>query len=368
MTIIAGYNINGCKVLLADILITSEQENEGELILPTLGEMNSSRVDSSIYIAGNLQKIQILSDYCAIAYAGSVSLAYDLIKILNDILSERKLLISDIKNAYKNIDKNSEMAIIYLYNIGNEEIISGGLNCDTALSDVLGEVIYRGSGEEAITDYMKWLDEISYKHQPLNDEAVAHAVSVAIQQTAQLQMAEIHSDNTPESIKDYFGSGYEIVSFYNGKFNKIDLSYVFLELTYNPQTSFVNIEYPYFILSNYVEDGFLVHERYQKNHDQLEVSDSVEYSYNKTFTPSLLDLNKHPPKTTQKNKINELNFCCFVLHDTFKSDNDIWQCIVMRSDTPPISVKKCIEENHYHVEYSDSTEIILTKFVKEHYL
>lgn len=369
MTIIASYNINDCKVLLADILITSKQENEEKPTLPTLGEINSSRVDSDIYIAGNLQKIQILSEYCVIAYAGSVSLAYDFIKILNNILKERTLLISDIESTYESIDKNSELAIIYLYNVGNEEIISGGLNCVNAISDVLGEVIYRGSGEQAITDYIKWLDKNTNIYRPSSDEVVAHAVSVAIQQTAQLQMAEISSNNTPESIRDYFGSGYEVVSFYNGKFNKIDLAYIFIELTYDPQTCFVNIEHPYLILSNYVENGFLVHERYQqKKHPHLADSDSVEYYYNKIFTPSLLNFNETIPTITQENKINDLNFCCFVLHDNFKNGTDIWQSIVVRSDTPPVSIKKCKEENFYHVEYSNRTEIILTNFVEEHYL
>ncbi len=369
MTIIASYNINGCKILLADMLITSKQENQGNPTLPTLGKINSSRVDSDIYIAGNLQKIQILSEYCVIAYAGSVSLAYDFIKILNDIMKERTLLISDIESAYKSVDKNSELAIVYLYNVGDEEIISGGLNCVNAISDVLGEVIYRGSGEQAITDYIEWLDKNTNRYRPSSDEVVAHAVSVAIQQTAQLQLAEISSNNIPESIKDYFGSGYEIVSFYNGKFNKIDLAYVFIELTYDPLTCFVNIEYPYLILSSYVENGFLVHERYQqKKYHHLADSDSVEYHYDKIFTSSLLNFNEAIPKITQENKINDLNFCCFVFHDNFKNGTDIWQSIVVRSDTPPVSIKKCDEENIYHVYYSNRTEIILTKFVEEHYL
>ncbi|MBA0197659.1 hypothetical protein H4F51_13230 [Pectobacterium brasiliense] len=369
MTIIASYDIYGCKVLLADTLITSQKRNENKLTLPTLGKIDSTKVDSDVYIYGNLQKIQILSDYCAIAYAGNVSLAHQFITTLNDILKERTLLISDIESTYKDIDGNSDLAIIYLYNAGDEKIISGGINCVNARSDVLGEVIYRGSGEQAITDYIEWLDNNTDRHIPSSDEVVANGVRVAIQQIAQLQLAEISSNNTPESIKDYFGSGYEIVSFYDGKFNKIDLTYAFIELTYNPHTSYVNINHPYLILSNYIEGGFLVHDRYQQvNYDHLSDSDFVEYHYNQVLTPSLLNVDKAIPTITQENKLDTLNFCCFVFHDNFKYGYEMWQSIVMRSDTPPISVKKCNEENLYQVDYSVKTENQIIDFIEKNYL
>ncbi|PRD13963.1 hypothetical protein [Pantoea coffeiphila] len=369
MTIIASYDICGCKVLLADTLITSQQKNEEKTTLPTLGKIDSTRVDGDVYIVGNLQKIQILSDYCAVAYAGKVSLAHRFITALSDILKERTLLIKDIEDTYKDIDVNNELAIIYLYNSGDEKITSGGLNSVYALSDVLGEVIYRGSGEQAITDYIKWLDNNTERYRPSPDEVVANGVRVAIQQIAQLQMAEISSSNTPESIKDYFGSGYEIVSFYDGKFNKIDLTYAFIELTYNHQTKNIDINYPYLILSHYMDDDFLVHERYQKdNYDYLADRNSVEYNYNKIFTPSLLNYDKIITNTAQENKLNTLNFCCFVFHDNFKHGYEMWQSIVMRSDTPPISIKNCNEENFYQVDYSLQAEIQLIDFVEKHYL
>ncbi|HDS9505660.1 TPA: hypothetical protein QH865_005392 [Klebsiella variicola] len=370
MTIIASYDIYGCKVLLADTLITSPQRNgDKPLILPTLGQLDSTQVDDNVYIFGNLQKIQILSDYCAVAYAGNVSLAHRFITALSNILKERTLLISDIENTYKYIDVNGELAIIYLYNTGDEEIISGGLNCINALSDILGEVIYRGSGGKAITDYIEWLDNNTERHRPSPDEVVANGVKIAIQQIAQLQMAEISSDSTPESIKDSFGSGYEIVSFYDGKFNKIDLTYAFIELTYNQQTKKIDINYPYLILSHYIEGDFLVHERYQKdNFNYLADSISVEYHYNKIFTPSLLNYNEAIPNTTQENKVNTLNFCCFVFHDNFKHGYEMWQSIVMRSDTPPITIKKCNEKDFYYIDYSFQAEIQIIDFIESNYL
>lgn len=369
MTIIASYNIYGCKVLLADTLITSQQRNEDKPILPTLGKIDSTRVDGDVYIAGNLQKIQILSDYCVVAFAGKVSLANRFITALSDILKERTLLIIDMENTYKDIDVNSELAIIYLYNAGNEKIISGGFNCVKALSDVLGEVIYRGSGEQAITDYIEWLDNNTDRHRPSPDEVVANGVRIAIQQTAQLQMAEISSSNTPESIKDYFGTGYEIVSFYDGKFNKIDLTYAFIELTYNHQTKKIDINHPYLILSHYMEGDFLIHERYQQdNYDYLADNNSVKYCYNEIFTPSLLNYKEFIPNSVHKNKINTLNFCCFVFHDNFKHGYEMWQSIVMRSDNPPISIIRLNEENFYRVDYSLQAEIQLIDFVERHYL
>lgn len=368
MTVIASYDIYGRKILLADTLITSQQKNENEIVLPTLGERSSIIADGHAYIACNLQKIQILSDYCVVAYAGNVSLAHHFITALNEILKVRVLLISDIENTYKNIDGNNELAIIYLYNICDEEIISGGLNCENSHSDVLGEVIYRGSGEQAITDYIKWLDNNTYEHRPSDDELVSHSVCVTIQQIANLKLAEISSSGTPESIKNRFGSGYEIVSFYDGKFNKIDLTYVFIELTKNPLTSYVVINYPYLILSNYIDDGFLINDRYQQdNYENLVDGDSVEYHYNQIITPSLLNFNKTIPSITQENKLNKLNYCCFVFHDNFEHGYGMWQSIITRSDTPPISIKKCEEENLYQVVYSVQTECQLIDFVEKNY-
>lgn len=368
MTVIASYDIYGCKVLLADTLITSQERDKTELVLPTLGKTSSTIADDA-YIIGNLQKIQVLSDYCAIAYAGKVSLAYQFITALSDILKERKLLISDIENTYKDIDKNNELAIIYLYNTGDEKIVSGGLNCKNAVSDLLGEVIYRGSGEQAITDYIDWLDSNTNRHQPFDDELVVHSVCVAIQQIAHLKRAEISSLNTPESIKDCFGSGYEIVSFYDGKFNKIDLTYAFIELTHNSLTSNIDINFPYLILSNYIEDGFLIHDRYQQdNHKNISNYDYVEYHYNQIITPSLLNINKAISNITQENKLNKLNFCCFVFHDNFKHSYEMWQSMIIKSNTPPIRIEKCKEENLYQVDYSEDTKNRLVDFIEKNYL
>ncbi|HGS4558694.1 TPA: hypothetical protein ACMDRZ_000771 [Vibrio cholerae] len=369
MTIIASYDIYGCKVIFADTLITSQEINENKPILPTLGKIDSTRINDSFHIAGNLQKIQILSDYCVIAYAGSVYLAHQYITALNDILKERRLLISDIENIYNSIDVNNDLAIIYLYNSGDENIISGGLNCVNTLSDVLGDVIYRGSGEQAISDYIKWIDDNAEIFRPSPDEVVANGVRIVIEQIAKLQMAEISSSSTPESIKDCFGSSYEIVSFYDGKFNKIDLTYAFIELTYNHKTKNVDINYPYLILSNYIEDDFLVHERYQKNnHDYLVDICFVEYDYNKIFIPSLLKYDKLASNITQENKLNNFNFCCFIFHDKFKYGCEIWQSIVIRSDEPPITIERYNGGDLYQVFYSSRVEKQIVNFIKMNYL
>lgn len=369
MTIIASYDIHGCKVLFADLLITSKQNNENNFTLPTIGEIDSRSINNGIFIAGRLQKIHILSDYCAIAYAGKVSLAHLFIKVLNETLEERELSIDDIENTYKDIDRENELAIIYLYSNGSDEIISKGMNCCNSHSNILGEVLYRGSGEQAITDYIEWLDNQDYISRPSEDEVVAQAVSITIQQIAQLQMAEIKSDNIPESIKDCFGSGYEIVTFYGGKFNKIELTYAFIELTYNDQTKKIDINYPYLILSHYLEGGSLIHDRYQRNnYDYSLDEDLVEYHYNQVVTPSLLNFNKGIPRVIQKSKINDLNFCCFIFHDNFKHGTSMWQSAIIRSDTPPINIIKHHEGNLYYVVYSEQTEKQLIEFVNKNYL
>ncbi|OEC54244.1 MULTISPECIES: hypothetical protein [unclassified Aeromonas] len=370
MTIIASYNIHGCKVLFADLLITSEEINESTIVLPTLGEIDSRRVDNRFFIAERLQKIQIISDYCTIAYAGNVYLAYCFIEALNKILEERVLSINDIENTYKSIDEKNELAIIYLYRNNSGEIISKGMNCCKSHSKVLGEVLYRGSGELAITDYIEWLDRQDYISCPPIDEVVAQAVSIVIQQIAQLQMAEIKSNSIPESIKDYFGSGYEIVTFYNGKFNKINLTYAFIELTYNIQTKNVDINNPYIILSQYIEDGVLIHERYQDINYPISVNNEfTEYDHNKIITSSLLDINKKVSHVLRENKLNDLNFCCFIFHDNFKYGTEMWQSIVIRSDTPPINIKKHNDERgRYDVIYSERVEIQLIEFIQNNYL
>ncbi|WP_449631929.1 hypothetical protein [Rahnella aceris] len=370
MTVIASYDIYGCKVLLADTLITTPQKNENGIVLPTLGERSATITEGKKYIACNLQKIQILSDYCVVAYAGNVYLAERFITALSDILKVRTISIIDIEKTYRDIDKNNELAIIYLYHAGDEVIMSGGINCKKTHSDTLGEVIYRGSGEEAITDYIKWLDNNNlYGNRPSNDELVAHSVCVGIQQISQLKLAEISSIDTPESIKEGFGSGYEIVSFYDGKFNKIDLTYVFIELTLNAKTGNVDINYPYLILSNYIDDGYLINDRYQQNNfEHIADGECIEYDYNQVITRSLLNFDNDIPEVFQENKQNKLNFCCFVFHDNFKNKYEMCQSIIMRSDTPPIIINKCEEEKFYQVVYSKQIEYGLIDFIEKNYL
>lgn len=374
MTVIANYNIHGCNVLIADTLISLDELSTGQRItLPTIGNTNSS-IDANTSIYGTFQKIVILTDYCALAFAGNVGLAQELIISLREIITNKKILIHDIESEFNKL-KSNDLAIIILYHEGNEIITSKGLNCLEKNSDSLGNVIYQGSGNQAISDYIDYLkNQYLYVNPPSKgDELVNYAVSIVIDQIARLLLAEVKSELTPESIKDYFGAGYEILTFFNGKFNKIDLTYVFIHLTYNEETCNIVINEPYLLISQYIKDDILFHDRLEGKKIKFKNENYLAYKYEQIKSPPI-DIEVTFKEFDFTEKINQLNFTCFIITDEFFKNNEYWKSFNIRSNTPPINIKKFnykIENKEnisfYEIKYSKILEKYLIDYVNKWY-
>jgi len=71
MTLIAGYIINSCPVLLGDVLLSSPLSGGPSISLPSWHKDSKHPGENDLRIVGMVQKVNIISDQVCFAWAGS---------------------------------------------------------------------------------------------------------------------------------------------------------------------------------------------------------------------------------------------------------------------------------------------------------
>jgi len=90
-------------------------------------------------------------------------------------------------------------------------------------SSILGRVTLLGSGSEDIYEFLKRNQNLPKRYSGMNDSE--YALSYALSVSGFLLLSEIRN---MDSLKHYYGGGYEIVMFNDGEFQKVgDISFVF---------------------------------------------------------------------------------------------------------------------------------------------
>ncbi|MPZ58201.1 MAG: hypothetical protein GEU91_17240 [Rhizobiales bacterium] len=85
MTIIAGFSYKNHPVLLGDALLSRGGEQSDLQVLPTIGQVPEVFArDFGIAISGLRQKVNVIQDQLALAWAGDFVAAYSLAKALKD--------------------------------------------------------------------------------------------------------------------------------------------------------------------------------------------------------------------------------------------------------------------------------------------
>ena len=276
MTIIAIYDHYGCKAIVADTLITGPRSQNGKRsIIPTLGDISDFFGDDW-GIQPPAQKIFLIGDYCAIAWAGKMIVAQYFMARIRRLSRRIRITKNILERMLKKSDEKSAVSIVAAL-IENGKLIHFGIECETISNACLGDVFYAGTGGEAIRDYDKIVKSFNIS-KPTMLDVPAQAVAICLTQVAHLMHAEARQGDASNSLRDCFGGGYEIAVFYGGEVHKISASFIFLE--FEIVDGYIEISHPFMIINQGYEGEILIFETIKLNfegkieaHHKIQVSD-----------------------------------------------------------------------------------------------
>lgn len=207
MTLISGFFIDGCPILMGDLLVSDEDKADKEFVFPTAGKVSKRDIRNGIYSPSHLcQKAILISPKLAICWANKKIYASS--------------FIEEIINANGHINPSHELLSAIYNDIGGPGNLS-----------IVG--IYRDGMEMRIFDYESWPVDHPYPgfryfkavgsgYASLLDmipnlgmgapsrkiNKLERGISTAIHFITSLLSKEIID---PSSLKDLFGVGYEII-------------------------------------------------------------------------------------------------------------------------------------------------------------
>lgn len=355
MTVIASYNHFGCGLVIGDILITARAttgKRAPETYLPTLGDV--SKFDNPVpRILNPAQKVCIITDYCAIAWAGRLTCAKNFVARLARISQRIRITERIIAKALKKYAGNEVKVVGAIYEDGR--LHTFGVECEKLICPTLGEIYTAGSGASIIHDYVRIVKELRLSLPPA-DEIGARGVSLALTQVAHLLNAEFRKGSTADSIQEFFGGGYEIAAFYNGKFNKITANFVFLDVSL--KNEYLDIGYPVLVISQSYRGETL---RYRALSPRGPQDSRIRRNETIQVQPFFERVDNDAAPLTD----SPINFTCFVFVDNFNSCGKALISTVMKSDTPPFECS--VVNNKLDIRYSKAAEQCIEEFLMDCY-
>lgn len=354
MTIIASYNYFGCGIVIGDILINGpvDEEKLPQTSLPTLGNV-ANFFSGAWGIHQSSQKVCIISDHCAIAWAGSRLYAHlFVVRIRN--LARRIVITKNIIERLFNKCGIGEISIVgAIYENGSMHTF--GFDCENLKCSTLGDVYNAGSGASIVKDYIDIIKHMKLEA-PDEDEISAQGVSLALTQVAHLLNAEFRKGDNAESIMELFGGGYEIAAFFDDKFQKINSNFVFLDISL--VNGYLKIGNPKLLISQTYALGQL---RFQSLSPRGAYDDEIvrnELIEIPSFaTPNIKHL------TCPASSI--LNWACFVFVDNFKFLGERLISLILKSETPPIEYT--VTDGKLELSYSENAGAQITDFLMKVY-
>ncbi|MFU4024646.1 hypothetical protein ACM7EG_05995 [Pseudomonas aeruginosa] len=354
MTVIASYNHFGCGIVIGDILINGpvNEGNPPETILPTLGNVKDF-FGGAWGIYRPVQKVCIISDVCAISWAGRLIHARSFVERLNRLSKRISIRVEIIERLFKKYGEGEIAIAGALYESG--EIQTFGFGCNEIKCPTLGTVYSGGSGASIIQDYVNIVKEMRLDRPP-EDEIAARGVSLALTQVAHLLNAEFRKGYAAESIMELFGGGYEIAAFYEGKFHKINANFTFLEVSH--KDGYLKVGNPRLLINQTYSQGRLKFRAISPQgayDDRVVRDDCIE----------MAPFYRHLKNDSMVSPDSDTNWACFVFVDDFKFLGDKLISIILKSEIPPVYFS--VIDGNLHVQYSEKASGQIEEFLMNCY-
>lgn len=223
MTLIASIQIDGCPILLGDLLLSGPAIDTNKFSFPTKTALDiPPRVSGKLEPDGLCQKANLLSPKLAIAWSGNKDEAVSFFSqvigagIQNDPSKEK------IYEIYADLDNPDELSVIgMLKNSSATETF--GINAERLSfpNPLAQNVIVEGSGKKGLVDLLNRSDGVL-------SSGTSSKLELAIGKTIGIISGLFSSEiATSETLQECYGAGYEIIYPLGDHLEKFsDLTYV----------------------------------------------------------------------------------------------------------------------------------------------
>jgi hypothetical protein len=310
-------------------------------------------LDSAEGIRNPEQKVCIITDYCAIAWAGRLKHARRFVARLARISRRVKITVKIIARLFVKCSHDGVAIVGAIYEDGR--LRTFGFDCEQISCPILGEIHAAGSGTSIIHEYVRTLKEF-HQPQPQDDEIGASAASNALTQVAHLLNAEFREGIEADSIQESFGGGYEIAVFYDGKFNKLSANFVFLDVSC--RNGYLKVGNPTLIISqSYFQETL----RFRALSSRGPYDDRIKRDETIEVPPFFTKTAKTSSPLTDSSRY----FTCFVFVDNFRFGGEALISSVFISGTPPFECS--VVNSKLDIYYSPAADQYIKQFLMRHY-
>lgn len=230
MTMISGYKLKEGGFLVADILLTTRSKSLPVSQVPSFTSDEDESASSEYAVAGLCQKILVVNDHFAVAFAGDVAAIQDVVRLIDELVEQDPVLTGKRFSEAVTSDpyiSNQKIKIISL-SVEGDKLDVSNVYAEFGHANEHFELWVGGSGEEHAIEHYQ--DYPAHAFDVPEEDIVVHGTCMALDQFAKHLKNEFENKFTSESIANLFGGGYEVVAFHGGRFQKIsNIVYAFAD-------------------------------------------------------------------------------------------------------------------------------------------
>lgn len=222
MTLVAATSNHGHPIILGDLLLSSSKKSDSFQLPTFLREVERFVPDNSSYFPVSLmQKIYVIKDNLAIGLAGEVRGMTKFLELIRHHFSDQCVTHEAVTEFLdmRQIREIEEIAFLILleYKVGGESkfIFHYDGSWKSENNKLFENILAIGSGS---TDFLKQADE--YRNE-MRKWGISSSYDKALSQNFILINNLLGIESlTLATIQKYWGAGFEVISFSEGKFSK----------------------------------------------------------------------------------------------------------------------------------------------------
>lgn len=232
MTAIAAFMVDGCPVVFGDLLITGPSEEPSSIHLPAVGDASGFFEDSGWAILTLQQKVVVINDCCALAWAGSWVGARVAVAELRSFAARGALTrdsVEEFLSTQVDVQKHGTSFVGWVHEEARQRFGQFRHRAETLEAGSFGRMSLQGSGSAAIKEFVELCGHAQMSASGAVNPAVS-AIATGLSMGGALLRAELHGHHAAPTLRAMFGGGYEVAAFSNGGFRKVgDFTYVVWE-------------------------------------------------------------------------------------------------------------------------------------------
>lgn len=256
MTVIAAFRPQGCPTLFGDLLLSGPERLDARVSIPTVGDVRNFYPEGSGWsITGLQQKIVLISDNCAIAWAGSWLGARIAILNLRELVSRQKLTAQILRNFMDNMNEDTiklGTSFVGLL-VSDGQVLYFKRDAEGFNDPSVGTVFVEGTGKTAFKEILA--TGVLANIQPSGDPTPVDVAASTGLMIAGMLLRNEHASGA--NLLEYFGGGYEVAVHTVNGFKKLgNMTFVMWDAEVTGDS--VSITPLFIAKQQYVEDVLLL--------------------------------------------------------------------------------------------------------------